>query len=156
MRTILNHRRTIILALADLAAIVFSCLVAYFSITFLVEVEYGGPIIVLDTSSVLNNSGILALCSIIGMKLCGVYRNIWRYASIKDFSKCVSGIIVGVVMYYAIRLITRMAASDIFIFSAAMISLVAVIFFKVRVTVIVSPCLYAVALEVSSTSAPIS
>lgn len=131
MKIILNHRRTIMLAIADLAAIVFSCLVAYFSITFLVEFEYGGPVINLATGNVLLNSAIFAACSIAGMWTCGVYRNIWRYATIKDFSKCVFGIFIGGVIYYAIRLVTRISASDIFIFVTAILSLMAVIALRI-------------------------
>lgn len=131
MKFIINHRRTILLATADLLAIIFSCLVAYFSITFLVELEYGGPVITLDTRDVLINTAVFAVTSIFGMQICTVYKNIWRYATIKDFSKCVFGLLAGGAIYYLVRLFTSLSGSDIFIFVSAIISLVSVIALRI-------------------------
>lgn len=131
MKFVLNHRRTMLLAMADLAAIAFSCLVAYFSITFLVEFEYGGPIITLETGNVLINAAVFAVSSVLGMWTCGVYKNIWRYATIRDFLKCLYGILVGGAIYYLIRLVTGLSASDIFIFVTAIISLMTVITLRI-------------------------
>ena len=131
MKFLLNHRRTMLLAIADIAAIAFSCLVAYFSITFLVEYEYGGPGIILETGNVLINAAVFAVSSILGMWTCGVYRNIWRYATIRDFLKFLYGVLVGGSIYYLIRFASGLSASDIFIFVSAIISLMAVITLRI-------------------------
>lgn len=131
MEIIRKHRRTLLLGIADATAIVFSCLLAYFSITYLSEIEYEFLVINLNTSQILHHSVILTVCCLLGMWICGVYRNIWRYASVKDFSKCIGGIFIGGVIYYAFRFGFGISTSDIFIFVSALIALLGVVILRV-------------------------
>ncbi len=126
-----RHRRTIQLGLADSLAISFSCLLAYFFITFMAEVEGQILVIRLDVGEVFLHSLVLAAACIFGMRVCGVYRNIWRYAAIKDFSKCIFGIMMGMAIYYVLRFASGLATSDIYIFMSALLSLIGVIALRV-------------------------
>ena len=131
MEMLRKHKRTMLLGMADTAAIVFSCLLSSFIITFLSEIEYEFLVINLNSRLTLLHSVIFAVCNLAGMWLCGVYRNIWRYASVKDFSKCFFGIFVGCIMYYILRFISGSSTSDIFIFISTLITLIAVVVLRI-------------------------
>ncbi len=131
MEMLRKHKRTILLGMADTAAIVFSCLLSYFIITFLSEIEYEFLVINLNSRLTLLHSVIFAVCNLAGMWICGVYRNIWRYASVKDFSKCFFGIFVGCIMYYILRFVSGRSTSDIFICISTLITLIAVVVLRI-------------------------
>ncbi len=131
MKIIRKHLRTLLLGMADSTAIVFSCLLAYFSITYLSEIEYEFLVINLNPQLTLLHSVVLTACCVLGMWICGVYRNIWRYASVKDFSKCIGGIFVGGIIYYVFRFVFNISTSDIFIFLSALIALIGVVVIRV-------------------------
>lgn len=131
MELIRRHKRTILLGMADAFAVVFSCLFSYFVITYLSEIEYEFLVIKLDPQKTLTHSTVLTLCIIFGMWMCGIYRDIWRYASVKDFSKCFGGIFFGGVFYYAFRFLSGHSTSDIYIFVSAVVSLLAVIVLRI-------------------------
>ena len=122
MEFLRKHKRTMLLGFVDAAAIVFSCLLSYFIITFLSEIEYQVLVINLETVNTMIHSAGFTLCCLFGMWICGVYRNIWRYASVKDFAKCIWGIFAGGALYYAVRLISGSSTSDIFIYVSALLN----------------------------------
>lgn len=136
MEIIRKHARTLLLGMADAFAIVFSCLLSYFVITYLSTVEYEFLVIKLDAQRTLTHSAILTVFILFGMWLCGVYRNIWRYATVKDFSKCFGGILLGGIFYYAFRFITDLSTSDIYIFMSAMVTLLAVVVLRIGYSII--------------------
>ena len=134
MNFIKNHKRTILLGLADTTAIVCSCLFMYLVLN--VSFQYGFIPVQLFAGNVTLNITLITVFSIIGMWICKVYDNIWRYASIKDFSKCIGGIILGTVCLYALRVFAIIiekpfVSSDIFIFTSMMLSILAVLVLRV-------------------------
>ncbi|MBQ7985963.1 MAG: polysaccharide biosynthesis protein, partial [Clostridia bacterium] len=101
-----------------------------------VSFQYGFIPVQLFAGNVTLNITLITVFSIIGMWICKVYDNIWRYASIKDFSKCIGGIILGTVCLYALRVFAIIiekpfVSSDIFIFTSMMLSILAVLVLRV-------------------------
>ncbi len=131
MEIILKHKRTILLGMVDTIAIVFSSLFSYFVITYLSAVEKEFIISKLDFDNTLVHIAILTMCVLFGMWLCGVYRNIWRYASVKDFLKCFVGMFVGGAIYYIFRHISGFSTSDIYIFMSMTVALAAVVILRI-------------------------
>lgn len=134
MNFLKNHKRTILLVLADAVAIVCACLFMYLVLNLSYQYKFI-PVILFAGNIVLNIS-LITVCNLIGMFICGVYRNIWRYATIKDFSKCIGGIAIGTFSIYAIRLIAIImdrpfASSDIFLLTSMMLSVISVIILRV-------------------------
>lgn len=134
MSFIKNHKRTILLGLADAVAIVCSCLFMYLVLNL--SYQYGLVPLQLFAGNVTLNITLITVFSLFGMWVCKVYDNIWRYASIKDFSKCIGGIILGTVCLYALRVLAiiiekPIVSSDIFIFTSMVLSILAVLVLRV-------------------------
>lgn len=134
MNFLRNHKRTILLGIADAIAIVCSCLFMYLGLNLIYQ--YGIIPIVLFAGNITLNISLITVFCLFGLWICGVYRNIWRYASIKDFSKCIGGIVIGTVCIYALRIITILigkpfVCSDIFMLTSVMLSTLAVICLRV-------------------------
>ena len=68
MKFFLKHKKTILLAMADSAACVLSCLAVYFLIAFIAESDFGLKI-VLNSRDVVLHSAILTVCIIVGLRL---------------------------------------------------------------------------------------
>ncbi len=129
-----NHRRTILLCLADAVAIVCSCLFMYLVLNL--SFQYRIIPVQLVAGNVVLNITLITVFDIFGMWICKVYNNIWRYASIKDFSKCIGGILLGTVFLYIFRVSAIIAerpfvSSDIFIFTSMVLSILAVLVLRV-------------------------
>ncbi len=134
MNFLKNHKRTILLSLADATAIVCACLCMYLVLNL--SYQYKIVPVVLFAGNIAFNTFLITMCNLFGMWVCGVYKNIWRYASIKDFSKCICGIAVGTVSIYLLRVIAIIAenpfvSSDIFVLTSMMLSTLAVISLRV-------------------------
>ncbi len=134
MNFLRNHKRTILLGLADAVAIVCACLFMYLVLNL--SYQYRIIPVELIAGNIVLNTSLITVCSILGMLICGVYSNIWRYASIKDFSKCIGGIVVGTVCIYVLRIIAIIVgrpfiSSDIFLLTSIMLSTIAVIILRV-------------------------
>lgn len=127
MEILMNHKRTILLAMVDTIAIVFSCLLSYFAITFFSEFENEVLVINLNVQKTMIQSALLAVCNLVGMWTCGVYRNIWRYASVKDFVKLVFGVMLGTILYYIFNFAFSVSGSDIFAVMSIMLTLISVV-----------------------------
>ncbi len=127
MEILMNHKRTILLAMVDTIAIVFSCLLSYFAITFFSEFENEVLVINLNVQKTMIQSALLAVCNLVGMGTCGVYRNIWRYASVKDFVKLVFGVMLGTILYYIFNFAFSVSGSDIFAVMSIMLTLISVV-----------------------------
>lgn len=134
MNFLRSHKRTILLALADTVAIVCSCLFMYLALNL--SYQYGFVPVVLFAGNIVLNTSLITIFSVFGMWICGVYYNIWRYASIKDFSKCISGVFIGTVCVYLLRIVAIIigrpfVSSDIFVITSMMLSMIAVIILRV-------------------------
>lgn len=125
----LKSKRKYLLALADAVVIACSCLLSYFLITAFLESD-ASIIISLNIWSVLQHSAILLLCNLIGLFVCRVYQNIWRYATIKDFSGCICGIVFGTLTYYIVTLVCRMESFDIYTMMSNMFSMLGIIILR--------------------------
>jgi len=131
MNFLRKHKRTILLGLADGTAIVCSCLLAFLLLDF--SHDYGITSTKLFSSNITLNIAVLTFCYLTGMWICRVYANIWRYASIKDFAKCISGIIVGCVLFFIVKVIAgkEFISDNIFIVLGTLFSVLAIIVLRV-------------------------
>ena len=129
MNFLKKHRRTLLLGMADAIAIVCSCLVAYLVINIISQFEYIP--IRLYARNILLNITLLTLCGLFGLWVCKVYKNIWRYATIKDFINCIGGIFVGTVCFYILRVVFRYYSSDIFVFASMLLSVISIVVLRV-------------------------
>ena len=145
MNFLRKHKRTILLGFADATAIVASCLLAFLLLDF--SHDYGiTPTIKLFSSNIALNIAVLTLCYLFGMWVCRVYVNIWRYASIKDFSKCIGGILLGAFIFFIIKSIAgkEFVSDPIFVLLGTLFSVLAIIvlrvgYFYIYNTISVSP-----------------
>ncbi len=130
MEILKKHKRTLMLAGADTLAIFFSCLASYAAIMFFSE--FGHDIISIHLNikvSVVQTILIIA-SNLVGMWCFGVYRNIWRYASVKDFSRIFCGIIFGTVWYYICDIAFIKVSSDIFAVMSTMFAMISVVMLR--------------------------
>ena len=121
----INVRR-IVLAAVDLCLIVFSCFMSILLIN-----ELG---ITVNRFSVVDYAikiAVYSVVTIISLLCCGVYRNIWKYAQIKDFIKCFLGTSIGfavtIILLKIIKKVTGEAYSRIFIVMSFLITTTAII-----------------------------
>lgn len=126
MKFLINHKRTLLLMLVDFTAIALASLLTHFFITFLEDIDTQS-IISLNTETTVGHLLILSVSTVVGMTICGVYKNIWRYAGIKDFLDCIYGSVLGCAIYYAVTLLFKEHYSDIYIIFSAAIGLVSII-----------------------------
>lgn len=129
MSLIKNHKRTILLGMVDFTAIVFSCLFAYFSMELISEFEYIPTKLI--AGNILLNVAIISFLDILGMWICKVYKNIWRYASMKDFINCIGGILLGTSFYYVVKFAFDIISSDIFVVFSTLVAILAVIVLRI-------------------------
>lgn len=94
-----RKRRGLLLCSIDAVVTFVSCFVALF-------VMDRSPEITVSMSDMAVLSVLFASTSVVGMCLCGVYRSMWRYASIKDFASCIFGNLVGVIVTALVNLPT--------------------------------------------------
>lgn len=135
MKFFLKHKKTIVLAMADIAACILSCLAVYFLIAFVTESDFGLKI-TLNSREVILNSAILTVCIVFCLRMCGVYKNIWRYASAGDFLQCICGVACGLVLYYAIMIASPDDFSNIFVFVSTILSLCIIVALRMVYTYI--------------------
>lgn len=131
MKFLRNHKRTILLGMADFMAIVGSGLFTYFVIQFLAQFEHADFTISIYPRNSILNTCILSICCVFGLWSCKVYKNIWRYASIKDFMNCIVGMVIGTVLFYVIRFAFRIISSDVFTFMSMIFSIFSIITLRV-------------------------
>ena len=104
----INFRR-IALAALDVIMIVFSCFMAILLIN---ELRITGNVILLG--EYYERIAIYAAVTLVSLVFCRVYRNIWKYAQIKDFVKCFLGMVMGLVITVAILLIKNRSGLGIY------------------------------------------
>lgn len=124
-----KHKRTILLGMADSIVIVCACLFSYLLLSF--SYQYGYIPIKLYPSNIILNIAFITFSNIFGMWICRVYQNIWRYATIKDFTKCICGSLLGILIFFTLRYIFNFITTSIFVFLSIIISLLAVIVLRV-------------------------
>lgn len=116
----INFRR-IALAAIDACVVVFACLMSILLINELGII--GSRISVWEYASRI---AVYAAATLISLVCCGVYRNIWKYAQIKDFVKCFLGLTVGfivtIIVFGLNKRITGDAYSRFFIVIAFLIA----------------------------------
>lgn len=123
MTFFIKYRRTILLSLIDIAICIFSCVLSYFLIFYISASDFA-LVLPPEKSLMIKNTVIISLCFYIGMRASRCYRVIWRFASPRDFLKCLVGISLGLVIYYPIKLVFFDHFSDICIFIAYLLSII--------------------------------
>ncbi len=125
MKFLFSHKRTLFLMFLDFASIAISSLVIHFFITFLSDIDTMS-FIKLDTTNTVQHLLALSVSVVLGMYICGVYRNIWRYAGVKDFLDCIYGATLGWIMYCIVIFLLNMKYSDIYIMLCTLTSLLVI------------------------------
>jgi len=119
----LKNSRRLLLLLADGVALSFACFCSYFLIDYL-AVE------AIPTRALLQAILIFVGFNLTGMVLCNVYKNIWRYASIKDFLNCIWGLLIGTFGYYITIRLMHLHYPEIFSLSALLLSICAIVILR--------------------------
>lgn len=129
MNFLRKHKRTMLLVMADAVTIICACLFMYLALNL--SYQYGIIPIKLFAGNIVLNTSIIVISNIFGMWVCRVYSNIWRYASVKDFLKCIGGIALGILCFFIIKHIFEVKSSEIFVFTSMTLSLLTVIVIRV-------------------------
>ena len=131
MKILLKHRRTIVLAMIDACTLLMSSALSYILLKFLMSTNESFPYIEFNLQRTMFHCSLYAVVSVLGLYICGAYKSLWRYASIRDLIVCVGGMAVGTVVYYIVRAIGDFVYSDIHIILSICIATVGV--FMVRI-----------------------
>lgn len=110
-----KHRRTMLLALIDASIIVFSCMMSYIIIRYVASTDFNVPIRI-NRFNAHKNVASITVCMILGLWFFRAYKSIWRFASTRDFAKCILGATLGLGIYYPVKVLTHNNFSDICIF----------------------------------------
>ena len=113
MNFLLKYRRTFILALVDAFTVFAASALSYVLLEFLMRTSELIPSIDFRLFPTLVHGGIISLCSVAALCICGAYKRLWRYANIKDLSLCVGGMVLSLCFYYIISGAARLQYSDI-------------------------------------------
>ena len=73
-----NLRKLALLAI-DAATLVLSCITAFFLCSAMTDIVF------LTTQDTYLSIVLFTLCNLLGLYIVGAYRNIWRYANVKNF-----------------------------------------------------------------------
>ena len=115
MNFFVKHRRTILLSMIDVAIMVFSCVFSCMIIRYVAAPDFGVSIRI-DRYEAYENIIAFTISVILGIWICRAYRSIWRFATTRDFAKCILGITLGLGIYYPIKIVLHDGFSDICIF----------------------------------------
>lgn len=97
----INMRR-VSLAAVDIMMVILSCLV---SIVFINELDIvGNGISVIEYAPKII---LYAAMTGVSLTVCKVYRNIWKYAQVKDFARCFLGMLIGYAATVLVLALTR-------------------------------------------------
>lgn len=106
-RYLSRFKRDLLLILMDGVALAFSCFLSYFIVNSFLFIHLNAERIFLDI--------IIFVCfNLIGLILCNVYRNIWRYATIRDFFGCIMGLVIGTAAYYITMKLMQFHNSEVY------------------------------------------
>lgn len=119
----LKNARRFLLLLADGAALSFACLCSYFLVEYL-------ALYTISAASLPWVGLIFVLFNLAGMVICNVYRNIWRYAAIKDFLNCIWGVLLGTFGYYIVIRVLRIEYPEIFSVFALLLSICEIVILR--------------------------
>ena len=89
-----KHRR-IMLACIDAISIIMAYFLGVFVVNQTVQIHFG-------FRSVFSQNLLFTFLSVLCMWIFGVYRNVWRYARIRDFAGCIFGNIFSAGLCFAI------------------------------------------------------
>lgn len=117
-----RNRRKLLLLFVDGIAFSFACFCAFLSIDYL-SVQ-------ISSSLLLRLMSVFVACNLAGMVVCGVYKNIWRYAFIKDFLNCIWGILLGTSVYHIITMLLGWEYPETFSAFAMVLSICAVVILR--------------------------
>ncbi|MBE7015201.1 MAG: polysaccharide biosynthesis protein [Ruminococcaceae bacterium] len=113
MKILLKHRRTFVLAMIDACTILMSLAISYILLKFLMSANSQFPYIEFNLKRTVIHCALLTSMSVLGLYLCGAYKSLWRYASIKDLVVCLAGMVLGLIMYYIVIAASKFIYSDI-------------------------------------------
>lgn len=119
----LKNSRCLLLLLVDGVALSFACFCSYFLIDYL-------TLSTIPTAQLLRIILFFVGFNLAGMTLCNVYKNIWRYASVRDFLNCIWDLLLGTFMYYITIRIMHIHYSEIFSLTALLLSICAVVILR--------------------------
>ena len=104
-----------VLSFIDFMIAVFSCVLSCAIIRYVAEPEFH-IVIGISAAEAYENIIAVSVCSLFGLWLFRSYKSIWRFATTRDFAKCIFGIIFGFGLYYPIKIIFHNSFPDICIF----------------------------------------
>ena len=118
-----KHRR-IILALIDAISIIMAYFLGVFVVNQTVQIHFG-------FKSVLSQNLLFTFLSIVCMWMFGVYRNVWRYARIRDFAGCILGNVFSAGLCFLFYKLVNVEASELRILVACLLSICVVVISRV-------------------------
>lgn len=113
--------RRIILIFVDLVTLCLSCFSAFFLSNTLDNIVY------LTVRVTYWSVIAFTLCNLLALTAFGTYRNIWRYASVKDFLSVFGSLCVGTAVSYLLLLIFEKMPSNIYMVLAFLVAICSVI-----------------------------
>ncbi len=120
-----NHRRTIVLILVDILICAVSSLLSHLFIARLAT--YDLLTIIVTTKEITYNVIVESISVVLSFYMIGVYKSIWRFASNRDYLKCMIGLIIAGVVYGAISIFMRYDFSRICVCVSFLVTLIGII-----------------------------
>ena len=114
-----KHRR-IMLACIDAVLIIIAYFLGVFAVNQTIQIH-------LAFRSVFLQNLLFTFFSIVCMWIFGVYRNVWRYARVRDFAGCIFGNILSAILCFLFYKLTGVEASELRILVACLLSICVVV-----------------------------
>ena len=112
--------RKTVLVFIDLLTLCLACFASFFLSNTL-------EIVQLTVSDTYWSVILFALCNILSLALCGAYRNIWRYADVKDFLLVISSLCLGTAASYLLMTLLHEMPSNIYMVLAFLLAVFAIV-----------------------------
>ncbi len=135
MNVFLKHRKTLVLMAMDAAAGALACGFVFFVLQIMIDSELGPIFTMLNERNVMHQSILLVCSMLVGMYISGVYHNMWRFASIRDVSKCLIGYSIGLVLFYILTAAFGVERVDIYIALVSMLLLCMIVTIRIGYSV---------------------
>lgn len=113
--------RQVVLIFIDLVTLILSCFASFFLSNSL------GNIVTIYVSTTYVSVIVFTLCNLLSLTVFGSYRNIWRYADVKDFLGIFGSICVGSALSYLLLLAIHQMPSNIYYVLSCLIAICALV-----------------------------
>lgn len=89
----------------DIACFIFSSLLSYLMV-------YSTGLVTLRLPELLISAVLYTVCNTVSLYIFGVYRKLWRYATIQDFVSCIIGTAIGSLFTALLLILMRIISED--------------------------------------------